>query len=211
MLTNRSLLELLDAFSSPDPTPGGGSASALAGALGAALLAMVAGLPKTRTNTPEERSTLDDARRQLLKLRATLVELVERDAAAYDLVVAAYKKPKTTDSEKAERKAAIAAALRAATDVPLETMKACAEVLGLGKTVAEHGNVSAASDIGVGLHLAMAGLTGGRLNVETNLSSLGDEAYARSLREQLLLMMVGAGADLQAGSRAAGLRGADSH
>jgi len=211
MLTNRSLLELLDAFSSPDPTPGGGSASALAGALGAALLAMVAGLPKTRTNTPEERSTLDDVRRQLLKLRATLVELVERDAAAYDLVVAAYKKPKTTDSEKAERKAAIAEALRAATDVPLETMKACAEVLGLGKTVAEHGNVSAASDIGVGLHLAMAGLTGGRLNVETNLSSLGDEAYARSLREQLLLMMVGAGADLQAGSRAAGLRGADSH
>ncbi|HUL73612.1 MAG TPA: cyclodeaminase/cyclohydrolase family protein, partial [Vicinamibacterales bacterium] len=208
---NRSLLELLDAFSSPDPTPGGGSASALAGALGAALLAMVAGLPKTRTNTPEERSTLDDVRRQLLKLRATLVELVDRDAAAYDLVVAAYKKPKTTDSEKAERKAAIAAALRAATDVPLETMKACAEVLGLGKTVAEHGNVSAASDIGVGLHLAMAGLTGGRLNVETNLSSLGDEAYARSLREQLLLMMVGAGADLQAGSRAAGLRGADSH
>lgn len=211
MLTNRSLLELLDAFSSPDPTPGGGSASALAGALGAALLAMVAGLPKTRTNTPEERSTLDDVRRQLLKLRATLVELVDRDAAAYDLVVAAYKKPKTTDSEKAERKAAIAEALRAATDVPLETMKACAEVLGLGKTVAEHGNVSAASDIGVGLHLAMAGLTGGRLNVETNLSSLGDEAYARSLREQLLLMMVGAGADLQAGSRAAGLRGADSH
>jgi formiminotetrahydrofolate cyclodeaminase len=210
MLTNRSVVELLDAFASSDPTPGGGSASALAGALGASLLAMVAGLPKTRANTPEERATLDGARRRLLTLRKELVDLVDRDAAAYDLVVSAFKKPKTTDSEKAARKAAIAAALRAATDVPLETMRACAEVLGVGKTVAEHGNLSAASDVGVGLHLAMAGLTGGRMNVETNLSSLGDEAYATSLREQLLLMMVGAGADLQAGSRAAGLRGADA-
>jgi|SRR5215831_14977306 len=205
MFTNRSLTELLDAFSSPDPTPGGGSASALSGALGASLLAMVAGLPKTRTNSPEERATLDSARRQLLALRNKLVELVDRDAAAYDLVVAAYKQPKGTDSEKAARKTAIASALRAATDVPLETMRACADVLGLGKTVAEHGNLSAASDIGVGLHLTMAGLTGGRLNVETNLSSSGDEAYAASMRDDVLLMMVGAGADLQAASRAAGL------
>ena len=166
---------------------------------------MVAGLPKTRANTPEERTTLDAARRKLLALRTQLVELVDRDAAAYNLVVAAYKQPKGTDSEKASRKAAIAAALRAATDVPLETMRACTEVLGLGKTVAEHGNPSAASDIGVGLHLTMAGLTGGRLNVEANLASSGDDAYAASIRDEVLLMLVGAGADLQAGSRAAGL------
>lgn len=205
MFTNRSVIELLDAFSSPDPTPGGGSASALSGALGASLIAMVAGLPKTRTNTPEERSTLDHARRDLLTLRGKLVELVDRDAAAYDLVVAAYKQPKGTDTEKASRKAAIGAALRAATDVPLETMRACGEVLGLGKIVAEHGNLSAASDIGVGLHLTMAGLTGGRLNVETNLSSSGDQEYAAAIRDEVLLMMVGAGADLAAASRAAGL------
>jgi formiminotetrahydrofolate cyclodeaminase len=205
MLTNRSVTELLDAFSSSDPTPGGGSASALSGALGASLLAMVAGLPKTRTNTPEERATLDGARRDLIALRGKLVDLIDRDAAAYDLVVAAYKQPKSTDSEKASRKAAIAAALRAATDVPLETMRACADVLGLGKIVAEHGNLSAASDIGVGLHLTMAGLTGGRLNVETNLSSSGDAAHAASIRDEVLLMLVGAGADLQAASRAAGL------
>lgn len=205
MFMNRSVTELLDAFSSPDPTPGGGSASALSGALGASLLAMVAGLPKTRTSAPEERATLDSARRQLMSLRGTLVELVDRDAAAYDLVVAAYKQPKGTESEKTSRKAAVASALRAATDVPLETMRACAEVLGLGKIVAEHGNLSAASDIGVGLHLTMTGLTGGRLNVETNISSSGDQAYAASIRDEVLLMMVGAGADLQAASRAAGL------
>jgi len=205
MFLNRSVTELLDAFSSSDPTPGGGSASALSGALGASLLAMVAGLPKTRTNTPEERSTLDHARKKLLALRTQLAELVDRDAAAYDLVVSAYKQPKGTDSEKTARKAAIASALRAATDVPLETMRACAEVLGLGKIVGEHGNLSAASDIGVGLHLTMAGLTGGRLNVETNLSSSGDQEYAASIRDEVLLMMVGAGADLAAASRAAGL------
>ena len=67
MFLNRSVTELLDAFSSSDPTPGGGSASALSGALGAALLALVAGLPKTRSNTPEERSTLDHARRQVFR------------------------------------------------------------------------------------------------------------------------------------------------
>ena len=205
MLTTRSVTDLLDAFSAPDPTPGGGSAAALSGALGASLLAMVAGLPKTRTNSPEERSTLDAARRRLLALRTQLTDLVDRDAAAYDLVVAAYKQPKTTDSEKIARKAAIAAALRAATDVPLETMRVCAEVLGLGKTVAEHGNLAAASDIGVGLHLAMTGLSGARLNVETNLSTSSDDSYAAGLRDTLLLLVVGAGADFQAASRAAGL------
>jgi len=205
MFSNLTVTDLLNAFSSPDPTPGGGSASALAGAFGASLLAMVAGLPKTRTNSPEERSTLDSARRGLLELRTQLVELIDRDAVAYDQVVAAYKLPKGTDSEKAARKAAIAAALRTATDVPLLTMRACSEVLGLGKLVAEHGNLSAASDIGVGLHLTMAGLSGARLNVDTNLSSAGDQDYASSTRDELLLLMVGAGADFQAANRAAGL------
>jgi methenyltetrahydrofolate cyclohydrolase len=205
MFTNRTVTELLDAFSSSDPTPGGGSASALAGALGASLLAMVAGMPKSRTNSPEERSTLDAARKSLLELRGDLIELVDRDANAYDLVVAAYKLPKSTEGEKASRKAAITTGLRTATEIPLETMRKCAEVLGLGKIVAERGNLSAASDIGVGLHLAMTGLSGARLNVDTNLSSASDQTYAASKRDELLLLMVGAGADFQAANRAAGL------
>jgi formiminotetrahydrofolate cyclodeaminase len=187
-------------LSRPRSHPGGGSASASPARRRVACDGRR--LPKT-ANTPE-RSTLDH-RKGLLALRTQLTELVDRDAAAYDLVVSAYKQPKGTDSEKAARKAAIASALRAATDMPLETMRACAEVLGLGKIVAEHGNLSAASDVGVGLHLTMAGLTGGRLNVETNLSSSGDQEYAAAIRDEVLLMMVGAGADLAAVSRAAGL------
>ncbi len=121
MLAKKSLSDVLDAFSSSDPTPGGGSAAALAGALGASLLAMVAGLPKTRSNTPEERAALDAARAKILELRARLIDLIDRDAAAYDTVVAAYRLPKGTDEEKAARKSAIQAALQLATSVPLET------------------------------------------------------------------------------------------
>jgi formiminotetrahydrofolate cyclodeaminase len=204
-LSQLSVTALLDAFASPDPTPGGGSASALAGALAASLLAMVASMPKTRANTPEERRALDEAAKTLGTLRHTLTELIDRDAAAYDLVVAAFKRPKASDEEKAARKAAIQGATRVATDVPLETMRGCAEVLGLAKIVGEHGNLNAASDIGVGAHLAMTGLTGGRLNAEINLAGLGDADYALKVREEMLLMLVGAGADLAATLRAAGL------
>src|SRR5262245_25106844 len=129
MLTSRSLTDLLDAFGSPDPTPGGGSAAALIGALGASLLAMVAGLPKTRTGVPAEREALDAARADLQRLQRTLIELVDRDAAAYDLVVAAFRKPKGTDEEKARRSAAIQDALRVATEVPIETYRAGAAAM----------------------------------------------------------------------------------
>jgi formiminotetrahydrofolate cyclodeaminase len=96
--------------------------------------------------------------------------------------------------------------MRVATEVPLETMQACAEVLGLGKVVAELGNRSAASDVGVGMHLAMTGLTGARFNVEINLSGSSDGAFLARVRKDVLLMMVGGGADLQAALRAVELR-----
>ena len=122
-LADKSLISVLDAFASSDPTPGGGSAAALLGALGASLFAMVAGLPKTKTGTPEERTALDAARTEILRGRDLLVELIDRDAAAYDLVVAAYRRPKSTDAEKTARTATIQDALRAATEVPVETIR----------------------------------------------------------------------------------------
>ena len=205
MLTDQTVTALLDAFASPSPTPGGGSVAALAGALGASLLAMVAGLPKTRTNTPDERAALEIAKTDLLRHRAQLLELVDRDSAAYDLVLAAYKRPKATDADKAARTAAIQDAMRHATEVPLDTMRACAEVVAAGKTVGLHGNPSAASDLGVGLHLVMAGLSGARLNVEVNLGSLTDAAVVEKIKEDVLVSVVGAGADFHAAMRAAGL------
>ena len=97
MLANKTVLELLDAFSAPTPTPGGGSAAALAGAVAASLLAMVAAMAKTKHGTADDQVALDAAHRTIMSLRTELVDLIDRDAAAYDLVVAAYKLPKATD------------------------------------------------------------------------------------------------------------------
>lgn len=176
-LTSLSVNALLDAFASSAPTPGGGSAAALSGAIGASLLAMVAALPKTKTGEASERTALDTAGAALNDLRKTLAALVDEDTRAYDLVTAAYKRPKGTDDEKAARTEAIQTALRSATEPPLATMRACDAVIREGSAVALAGNPSAGSDVFVGIELALAGLRGAEKNVAINLGSLTDEAY----------------------------------
>jgi formiminotetrahydrofolate cyclodeaminase len=188
MLTNRVVSDLLDAFASPDPTPGGGSAAALAGALGASLLAMVAGMTKTRTGSPEARQALDGARGRLMAARATLMGLVDRDSAAYDLVVAAYGQPKGTDAEKAARRDAIQRAMRVATEVPLETATVSAGALGDAASVEEHGNPNATSDVGTGIALLGAGIRGALLNVDANIGSLTDPAVVAEFKRRRALV-----------------------
>ncbi len=128
-LTDQSIRNLLTAFSSADPTPGGGSASALASAVGASLLMMVAGLPKTRTGSDEDRAALASAASALADIRQTLTGAIDADTAAYDRVVAAYKRPKASADEQAARAAAIQQALRGATDVPLGVLRLSAAAL----------------------------------------------------------------------------------
>ncbi|MEX2271663.1 MAG: cyclodeaminase/cyclohydrolase family protein [Vicinamibacterales bacterium] len=176
-LTSLSVGALLDAFASSAPTPGGGSAAALAGAAGASLLAMVAALPKTKTGDAGEREALDAAGGKLNDLRRELAALIDADTRAYDLVTAAYRQPKATDAEKAARKEAIQAALRAATETPLSTMRACDAAIREAAAVAQNGNPSAASDVFVGVELTLAGLRGAEKNVAINLGNLTDEAY----------------------------------
>jgi methenyltetrahydrofolate cyclohydrolase len=175
--SNLSLSQFLDALASAEPTPGGGSASAVAAAMGTALLMMVAGLPKTRTNTDEARAALDRARAALAPLRATLEACADRDAEAFDAVMAAYRLPKANDGEKADRKAAIARAMRGATEVPLETLRLAAQALDLAETVAQHGNPSASSDAGVAAGLLHAACEGAAANVRINLGSWSDEDF----------------------------------
>jgi formiminotetrahydrofolate cyclodeaminase len=181
MLVEKTLPALLDAFSSPDPTPGGGSAAALMGALGASLFAMVAGLPKTRTGSDEERKALDAARVELVGHQHALTALVDRDADAYDGVVAAFRMPKATDDEKAARAAAIQDAMRVAAEVPLETARVCAAVVHTGRTVAQYGNLSAKSDIAVALQALGAGMQSAWFNVEINLGSIKDPAVVDAI------------------------------
>ena len=183
-LTDLTVTGLLDAFASSAPTPGGGSAAAMAGAMSASLLAMVATMTKTKSNTAEERSALDAAAAELLPLKAALTALIDADAAAYDMVVAAYRHPKGTDEEKAARKAAIQEAMRVATETPLDTMKACAALVQLQAIVAEHGNINAASDVHVAGLLARAALHGAKSNVDINIPGISDPSIAASLRAQ---------------------------
>jgi len=184
MLIDRTLPSFLDALSSADPTPGGGSAAALVGATGAALLAMVAGMPKTRTNAITEREALDQAHTELMAVRETLVALIDRDAAAYDLVVAAFRKPKATDEDRVARKAAIQDATRVATEVPVETIEACVDAMRAGLAPIAHGNPSAASDGKVGFRLLLAAALSAKDNVDINLGGLTDVSLQTRLREE---------------------------
>ena len=183
-LTSQSVSDLLAAFRSPDPTPGGGSAAALAGAAGASLLAMVANLPKPQATSEEDVASLQGAGERCTDLALQLERLVDKDTEAYDLVVGAYRMPKATDEEKAARSAGIQTALQAATDAPLEVMRRCAEALGLADAVGRFGNANASSDVKVAVGLLGAGLAGAHENVEINLGSVKDAAYVQRVRQE---------------------------
>jgi formiminotetrahydrofolate cyclodeaminase len=177
MLADKSVRDLLAAFSSSDPTPGGGSGSALASATGASLLMMVAGLHKTRSGSDDDRAALGAAAAALDGVRRQLTDAIDADAGAYNEVVGAYKLPKATPEEQAARKAAIQRALQAATDVPLGVIKQSLRALEEATVVAAHGYKSAASDVGVAIALLTAGATGAKLNVDANLEAITDAAY----------------------------------
>jgi formiminotetrahydrofolate cyclodeaminase len=180
--TDRTVAQLLEAFASPEPTPGGGSAAALAGALGASLLTMVAALPKSRAATAEDSARLAAAGARCRAIAADLTALVDRDSEAYELVMAAYRRPKATEADKAVRSAAIQEGMRAAIAAPLDIMRACAAAAEQGVVVAAMGNPSASSDVAVAFELLGAGTRGAKLNVETNLGSIKDAAYAGKVR-----------------------------
>ena len=175
--TDLTLARFLDALSSPTPTPGGGTAAAIAGAIATSLLVMVAGLTKSKNNTDEEKAALGRARERLMPIAAHLTKLADADAQAFDRVMAAYKLPKDTDAQKADRTRAIQTALQGATTVPLDTLRACADALAHAQAVAEHGNRSAASDAGVAIELLRAAASGAQANVQTNLDSIKDESF----------------------------------
>jgi formiminotetrahydrofolate cyclodeaminase len=185
LLTDKSVRDLLAAFSSTDPTPGGGSAAALSSAIGASLLMMVAGLPKTRTGSDEDRARLTAARAALVDLRDRLTEAVDADTAAYDRVVAAYKMPKASPDELSARRAAIQRALREATDVPLDVVRLSAAAIAQAVAVAAHGHRAAASDVGVAVALLRAGLRGARLNVEINIGGVSDAGYTSAVTAEV--------------------------
>jgi glutamate formiminotransferase/formiminotetrahydrofolate cyclodeaminase len=166
---------------SSSPTPGGGSVAAHVGALGAALAQMVAGLTAGR-----KKYVAVDAEMRELGLTAaglvnTLSALVARDADSYSAVAAAYKMPSEPDEAAAKRQTAINDALLGASEVPLETARACAQVARLAATCATKGNTNAVSDAGVAALLADAACRGAVYNVRINIASLDDKSRGAGL------------------------------
>lgn len=186
-LVDRTLRAFTDDLASDRPVPGGGSASAFTGALGAALAAMVA-----RIAAKKEPGEHDDYIAEVEGLRADLLRLVDDDSAAFASVAAAMKLPKATADEKRERAERMQSALLGATRLPLEIAHASRRLLESCERGAALAPAAAASDIGVAALMAEAALQGAALNVMINLASLKDAAEARSLSEDLGRATLGA-------------------
>ncbi|MBO9542405.1 cyclodeaminase/cyclohydrolase family protein [bacterium] len=193
-LSAKPLVELpvndfLRRLAGSDPTPGGGSASALAGAVAASLVTMVGGLTTGRAGFEEVAETIEIMVEQGHQIATVLTAAVDRDAAAYDQVTAAFKLPKATDEEKAARSAAIQAAMTHAADVPFEVAEECLAAAELAMIALEKGNPNATSDASVALLQALTGLEGAVLNVAINLDSIKDATYVTEKKAELKRLM----------------------
>ncbi len=170
-------------LASKKPAPGGGSAAALVGALGAALGEMVANFTTGKKKYADVEDEMQALVEKLTKLRDTLLELADHDADAYGRVADAYALPKDTDEEKRVRRDTIQEALKAAAEVPREIC--CTEVLGELPILLEKGNTNLISDIGVCAKLTLAAAECGWLNVEINLCTIKDAEFVESLRAEM--------------------------
>lgn len=172
------ITEFLDVLKSDAPAPGGGSASALSGAQGCALLMMVADLTLGKEKYRDFEEICLQAKKKGQSLYEELRASVDRDTEAFNLISAAFKLPKDTDEEKAVRRAAIADGTLTATEVPFNTMKLGFEALKLVESLIGKSNPNCSSDLGVGaLHLK-ACIEGSWLNVKINLQGVKNEEKA---------------------------------
>ncbi len=179
-LIDRSLRAFSEDLASERPVPGGGSAAAYAGALGAALCAMV-----LRISAKKAREDLTERLAQLDGLHADFLRLVDDDAAAFARVAEAMKMPRSTDDEKATRKARLQTGLLGAARVPLEVAKSARRLLEACEQTMGVASPATASDVGVGALMAETALRGAALNVMINLAALDDAGQVKALSEEL--------------------------
>jgi formiminotetrahydrofolate cyclodeaminase len=198
MMTQISVEKFLDDLASGNPTPGGGSAAAIMGAMGAALVSMVCNVTigkKGYENVEAEmRSVLSESER----VRRRLTAMVAEDIAAFDSILAAYKLPKSTEQDKALRTDAIQAGLRRATEVPLDCARVCAEVIALSRRASERGYLNVISDGGVGVLAGFTGLRSAALNVYINAPALKDRVFATQAIAELEKLLEFCGAESEA-------------
>ena len=185
MIEDQSLRRFLDELASSAPTPGGGSAAAVMGAMGAALVAMVCNLTIGRKDSEAVEPEMRRALREAEALRQRLTAMIAADIRAFEALMAAYKLPRSTEDQKLSRGGAIQEALKQATDVPLACAEACAELIDLAQRVAPVGSGHVISDAGVASLAAYAALRSAALNVYINVPSIKDADFVQSRRGRL--------------------------
>jgi methenyltetrahydrofolate cyclohydrolase len=177
--------EFIAFVAAANPIPAGGSATALAGALGAALGEMTAGLTEGRARFAQAEPQVREIHIRLTRLRETLRSLVCEDAMAFKLLLDAIKLPSETADQKSSRAEAIEKCIRNATETPLRTAHAAIDVLENLNALIEIGNPNARCDVAAGVQLAYAALKSGQYNVLANIRNLKDVSYASNCREEV--------------------------
>ena len=184
MFADLPIKGFLNNVASGEPTPGGGSVSALCGALSVALAEMVARITAGKTNDKTVEKKMSEIMETAEKLEKVFVEDIDRDSAAYAAVIKAYKMPKETDREKKERQNAIQDALKEAARVPLEVAEMGMRALNLAEILVKEGNQNAVTDAAVGALIARSAIVGALYNVKINLLSIKDATFRDRVKHE---------------------------
>ncbi len=184
MFADLTIKSFLDNVASGEPTPGGGSVSALCGTLSAALAEMVARLTIGKVNDKVIEEKMSEILETASKLRKVFAEDIDRDSAAYEAVMKAYKMPKETDREKKDRQNAVQEALKEAARVPLEVAEMGIRTLSLVEILVKEGNQNAITDAAVAALMARSATIGAIYNVRINLLSIKDATFRDRVKHE---------------------------
>jgi len=176
---------IIEQLAAPTPTPGGGSAGAYAGAMGAALVAMVSGLTIGKKKYAEVEAEMQAIRVMAEKLRKELTQAADDDASSFEVLMATFKLPKDTDEQKSTRTDAIIKATLNAANIPLHVATDAVRVMELALKCTKSANVNAISDAMSGFAMARASLTAAGFNVRININSLEDKSLGENMLEDL--------------------------
>jgi len=189
MIKDQTIEVFLENLAGKSSTPGGGSAAAIIGGMGAALVSMVANFTIGKKGYEDVNAEMESVLAKAEELRKRFVDLIQADVDVFNQVMAAYGMPKEADADKAKRAESIQLALKAATDVPLACATLCIEVIELSRQVAEKGNTNVISDAGVAVLAAEAALGSAALNIYINIANIRDSEFVNDRRTRLEAML----------------------
>ena len=183
-LSSYTIKEFIEELSSKSPAPGGGSASALSGAIGVALVSMVSNLTIGKEKFKDRVPLLEDILKEAQERKMSLVTLIDKDTEVYNMVTDVFKMPKENEEQKKKRDDAMEKALKNATIIPLTIMEEALKSIKLHEKALGNTTKSTISDVGVGVLSLKTALYGGWLNVKINLNSIKDESFIKDIEKK---------------------------